>query len=351
MSETQVIHYQNLLTQVHKSLGQLRWGYIGTGNIAKSVARDFALAGIQISAVGSRNIETAESFASEFSIPHSHGSYEALVNDPEVDVVYINTLNHVHCENTLLALNAGKHVLLEKPFTLNAKEAEKLAELARSKNLFLMEAMWTRFLPGHRVIQEIIQKGTIGTPYLFIADHSQYLPEKTHNRLWDLNIGGGALLDLGIYCVSYSNWILGNHPTRVSSSAIMSHTKVDLSDVISLEYSTDNGVTAHASLTTSMAAAGPNTAAIVGSNGRIEIDSRFYNQTSFRVFDIAGNLIGSYDEKVEGFGRQYQALEVEQAITAGKPESEIMSLDATIANMKVLDQIRDNCSLKYPQEE
>lgn len=350
MSDSQVIDYKNLPSQIHSSLGELRWGYIGTGNIAKSVARDFALAGIQISAVGSRNIETAESFAREFSIPRAHGSYEALVNDPEVDVVYINTLNHVHCENTLLALNAGKHVLLEKPFTLNAGEAQQLADLARSKNLFLMEAMWTRFLPGHRVIQEIIATGTIGTPYLFTADHSQYLPEKTHNRLWDINIGGGALLDLGIYCVSYSNWILGDNPTRITSSSIISHTNVDLSDVIALEYSTDSGVKAHAALTTSMAAAGTNTAAIVGSNGRIEIDSRFYNQTSFRVYDISGNLVGRYDEKVEGFGRQYQALEVEQAIKAGKTESEIMSLDATIANMKVLDQIRDNCSLKYPQE-
>jgi predicted dehydrogenase len=350
MSESTPTQYHHLPQQIHTSEGKYRWGYLGTGGIAYKTAGDFKIAGINIAAVGSRHIDSAESFGKEYSVPRAHGSYEDLVNDPEVDIIYVNTLNQLHYENTLLALNAGKHVLLEKPFTLNAYQAIKLKEAAVRNNRFLMEAMWTRFLPSQVVIKNLINSGVIGKPHLVIADHTQNLPESNHRRLWDIEMGGGALLDLGIYCVSYATWMLGNTPSKVISSSIMSHTNVDQSDAIILEYLENGKVTAQASLTTSMMLSGSNVAHIFGSEGRMEIDSRFYNDTSFRTYNKAGELTGSFTQKIEGVGRQYQALEAERCLDAGLIESPVMDLESTIANMKILDQVRVNCSLKYPHE-
>ena len=187
----------------------LRWGILGTGWIADLFVQDLQLTGHQVVGVGSRAPETAQRFAARFGIPNAHGSYESLVADPQVDIVYVATPHPMHASNAMAALNAGKHVLIEKPFTVNAAEARGIVDLAKAKNLVVLEAMWTRFLPHMRRIREIIASGALGTVYSVVADHTRDLPDDPKHRLNALELGGGALLDLGIYPISFAWDILG----------------------------------------------------------------------------------------------------------------------------------------------
>lgn len=321
----------------------LRWGFLSAGGIANAVADDFRIAGITIQAVGARDLARAHEFADKFAIPNRHQGYEALVNDPEVDAIYVSTPHPWHHEHALLALNAGKHVLLEKPFTINAREAQEIKDLAASKKLFALEAMWTRFLPSMDAIFEVIGSGVLGEIRLVTADHSQYLPHV--ERLWDPALGGGALLDLGIYPVSFALRVLGL-PKRVTARATLTGQQVDETTSIIFEY--ENG--AQAALTTCMSAAGPVTATVIGTYGRIEIDSPFYNQTSFKVYNQGGEVIQNYDEKIEGIGRQYQGLHLEKCVAEGLLESPTMSLAETVEIMQVMDALRAQIGVSYPSE-
>ena len=321
----------------------LRWGFLSAGGIANAVADDFRIAGITIQAVGARDLERANEFADKFAIPNRHQGYEALVNDPEVDVIYVSTPHPWHHEHALLALNAGKHVLLEKPFTINAREAQEIKDLAASKKLFALEAMWTRFLPSMDAIFAVIGSGILGELRLVTADHSQYLPHV--ERLWNPELGGGALLDLGIYPVSFAVRALGL-PMKTTAKATLTGQRVDETTSIIFEY--DNG--AQATLTTCMSAAGPVTATVIGTYGRIEIDSPFYNQTSFKVYNQGGEVIQSYNEKIEGIGRQYQGLHLENCVAQGLLESPTLSLSETVEIMQVMDALREQIGVSYPCE-
>ncbi len=324
-------------------MSKLRWGFLSAGGIATSVADDFRIAGINIQAVGARDLVKANKFADKFNIPNRHQGYEALVNDPEVDVVYVSTPHPWHHQHALLALNAGKHVLLEKPFTINAREAQEIKELAAAKNLFVLEAMWTRFLPAMDAIFEVIDSGILGEIKLVTADHSQYLPHVA--RLWEPELGGGALLDLGIYPVSFAVRVLGL-PQKMTAKATLTGDKVDETTSIIFEY--ESG--AQATLTTCMSAAGPVTAVVTGTFGRIEIDKSFYNQTSFKVYNQGGEVIQSYHHKIDGIGRQYQGLHLEKCVAAGLIESPIMSATESVEIMKVMDELRAQIGVKYPSE-
>ncbi len=324
-------------------MSKLRWGFLSAGGIATSVAGDFQIAGINIQAVGARDLAKANKFADKFNIPNRHQGYEALVNDPEVDVVYVSTPHPWHHQHALLALNAGKHLLLEKPFTINAREAQEIKELAAAKNLFVLEAMWTRFLPAMDAIFEVIDSGILGEIKLVTADHSQYLPHVP--RLWEPELGGGALLDLGIYPVSFAVRVLGL-PQKMTAKATLTGDKVDETTSIIFEY--ESG--AQATLTTCMSAAGPVTAVVTGTFGRIEIDKSFYNQTSFKVYNQGGEVIQSYHHKIDGIGRQYQGLHLEKCVAAGLIESPIMSATESVEIMKVMDALRAQIGVKYPTE-
>ena len=324
-------------------MSKLRWGFLSAGGIATSVADDFRIAGINIQAVGARDLAKANKFADKFNIPNRHQGYEALVNDPEVDVVYVSTPHPWHHQHALLALNAGKHVLLEKPFTINAREALEIKELAAAKKLFVLEAMWTRFLPSMDAIFEVIDSGILGEIKLVTADHSQFLPHVP--RLWEPELGGGALLDLGIYPVSFAVRVLGL-PQKMTAKATLTGDKVDETTSIIFEY--ESG--AQATLTTCMSAAGPVTAVVTGTFGRIEIDKSFYNQTSFKVYNQGGEVIQSYHHKIDGIGRQYQGLHLEKCVAAGLIESPIMSATESVEIMKVMDALRAQIGVKYPTE-
>ncbi len=324
-------------------MSALRWGFLSAGGIATAVADDFRIAGINIQAVGARDLAKANEFADKFGIPNRHQGYEALVNDPEVDAVYISTPHPWHHQHALLALNAGKHVLLEKPFTINAREAQEIKELAATKKLFVLEAMWTRFLPSMDAIFAVINSGILGDIRLVTADHSQYLPHVA--RLWEPELGGGALLDLGIYPVSFAVRVLGL-PKQVIAKTTLTGQHVDETTSLIFEY--ESG--AQASLTTCMSAAGPVTATVVGTFGRIEIDTPFYNQTSFKVFNQGGEVIQSYDQKIKGVGRQYQGLHLEKCVADGLLESPVLSVTESVEIMKVMDALRAQMGVKYPTE-
>ncbi|PRX11591.1 UNVERIFIED_ORG: putative dehydrogenase [Martelella mediterranea] len=323
----------------------LRWGILATGLIAELFTKDLQASGLTVTAAGSRSQEKAKAFADRFGIAKAHGSYEALVSDPDVDIIYVATPHPYHADCAKLALEAGKHVLIEKPFTLNAGEAEELVSLARAKNLVLLEAMWTRFLPHMKRIHEIIDAGTLGTLLSVHAEHRQFLPKDPTHRLNAPELGGGALLDLGIYPTSFMFDILGA-PSEVKATARFTETGVDAEIAVTMKHAGD-------AISTSVSAldcAGPNKAMIYGSEARIEIDTIWYTPTSFKVIDHKRNVIDEYAETVENRGMQFQAFEMEELVRSGKPNSTYMPLDQTVAIMHTLDDIRKQIGLVYPGE-
>ncbi|MCU1569905.1 MAG: gfo/Idh/MocA family oxidoreductase [Naasia sp.] len=324
---------------------QIGWGILATGGIAKAFTRDLAVAGLTAVAVGSRSQESADAFGQEFGVPHRHPSYEALVQDPDVDIVYIATPHPGHAEAALLALEAGKHVLIEKPFTVNADEARKVTSLAAEKNLLVLEAMWPRFLPHMIRLHEILDDGTLGDVRTVIADHNQDLPKDPKHRINNPDLGGGALLDLGIYPVSFAVDMLGA-PTRVSAMASFTATGVDRQTAILLEHEGGRQSLLHTALDTK----GPNTASVIGTLGRVDIDSVWYSPTSFTVYDNTGGMVERYESSIEGRGMQYEALEAERLIRAGEIASPRLSPAESVAIMDVLDDIRSQIGLRYPGE-
>jgi predicted dehydrogenase len=300
------------------------------------------LVGIEFAAVASRSIDRATAYASKYSIAKAYGSYEELVADPDLDVIYIATTHNAHFENAKLALGAGKHVLLEKPFTLDANQAKALASLAAEKDVFLMEAMWTRFLPNHKTLFEKLEQGVIGKPLYLLADHNQFLPKDSFPRLYDPLLGGGSLLDLGIYPVSLAHRLFGN-PSRILASASLLPGNVDESMGAIFEYSGGRQALLHSSIIS----AGPVRAFILGDAGRVEMEKSFYEHSTFTVFDRDDNILFKYEGNIEGRGMQYQALEVERCISGGLIESPTMSLDETVQIMEVMDQIRNQTGIEF----
>lgn len=324
---------------------RLGWGILGTGGIAKLFTKDILGGGLSVVAVGSRSQESADAFGREFGIARRHASYEALCADPAVDIVYVATPHPYHHENARAALEAGKHVLLEKPFTINAEEAKDLVAFAASRGLFLMEAMWTRFLPTMVALRGVLADGTIGDLVSLQADHCQYIPRDRAPRLHLPELGGGALLDLGVYPVSFAHALFGS-PSRVQAAGKLTDLGVDQRVSLILDWKGGQ----QASILTDMLALGPNRAAVIGSKGRIELDSVWYNQTTFTVTGQDGKALRRYEEKIEGRGMQYQAFEAERCIAASHTESPVMTHALSIEVMATLDAARAIVGVRYPGE-
>ena len=323
----------------------IRWGILGTGFIAHTQTADLIGCGFTVAAVGSRSQGPADAFAAEFGIPVAHGSYEALVADPGVDAIYISTPHPFHAENALLALRAGKHVLIEKPFTLTAGQAVEVVDAAEAAGLVVMEAMWTRFLPHMLRIREIIASGTLGDVRTLIADHNQDLPKDPLHRLNNPALGGGALLDLGIYPVSFAFDIFGA-PTVVKALAAKTATGVDRQTAILLGFDDGRQAVLHSALDTK----GPNTASILGTEGRIEVDSVWYSPTTFTVFDSEGEVIERFDTVVAHRGMQFQAWEFERRIREDDRSPAILPAAESARIMETLDAVREQIGLSYPGE-
>lgn len=321
----------------------VRFGVVGTGYIASAFVRDLQLLDdVVVTAVGSRSQATADRFGDEHGIGRRHASYVQLVTDPDVDVVYVATPHPGHHVAAMIAIDAGKAVLVEKPFTMDAREAADLVEAARAKGVLLMEAMWTRFLPHMARIRDVLAAGTLGQVVTVTADHGQWFAENAEHRLFAPSLGGGALLDLGIYPVSFASMVLGQ-PDVVTARSTKAFTGVDAqTSVIS-----DHVGGAEAVLTTTLLARSPTRAAIVGTEARIEIDPVWYQPTSFTVVSRDGQVLERYDEPRIGHGLRYQAAEVVRCLRAGETESPILPLDESLSIMRTMDEIRRQIGLTY----
>jgi predicted dehydrogenase len=323
----------------------IRWGIIGAGRIADTFAQDLTLLpDAELVAVGSRRPGGADEFATKFAVPHRHASYEELAVDPDVDVVYVATPHPMHVDDSLLAIGAGKAVLCEKPFTVNAGEAERVVRAARERGTFLMEAMWTRFLPHMVQLRAWLAEGVLGDVQAVYADHGQLFPVETESRGYAPELAGGALLDLGVYPISLAAMVLGR-PSAVTAVSEPAMTGVDLQTSMLFRHSGG----AQAVLTCTMAANSPVRAAVVGTRARVEIDSVWYRPTTMRLID-KDRVLRTYDEPVAGRGMQFEAAEVGRCLRAGRLESDVLSLEESISIMETMDEVRRQIGLRYPFE-
>jgi predicted dehydrogenase len=312
----------------------LRWGILGTGRIAHTFASDlqFSDEGKAV-AVGSRSQSSADAFGDEFEIPARYASYEDLVRDDEVDVIYVATPHPMHFANASLALEHGKPVLVEKAFTMTGQEARDLVALARSNGLFLMEAMWTRFLPHIIAIRSLIDRGVLGEIVNVEADHGKWFEENPASRLFAPELGGSALLDLGVYPVSFASMVLGA-PDRLTALVDPAFSGVD--GQASMLFGYANGAQAVLSCTSGARTA--TRACIAGTLGRIEIDGDFYAPGSFTLISRDGEE-ERFDFSTQGRGLHFQADEVARCLREGSLESSRMPLDESIAIMETMERV------------
>lgn len=329
----------------------LRWGVVATGRIAHKVTRDLAcLEDAELYAVSSRGKLSAQAFAEEhgFTVSYHDGpsgaGYQQLFADPRVDVVYVATPHAQHFEVVRAALEAGKHVLCEKPFTINASEARELVRLAGDRGLFLMEAVWTRFLPATRRALELIRGGAIGTVRWVQADLGFPAAYDRTDRLWDPAAGGGALLDLAVYPLTWAIAALG-FPAGLTATGHLNQDGVDVQNTVALEYPEG----ASAQLTSSLQATGPGTATISGTTGWIRTGSPLYNPRMLEICGLDGNIrVEEFHEGTEGF--IHELRETARCIRAGLQESPLMPWNETVQVMQLLDQARAQLGLHYAND-
>ncbi|WP_374952977.1 Gfo/Idh/MocA family protein [Arthrobacter sp. ZGTC212] len=330
----------------------LKWAVVATGSIAGKVTADLSLLEDSVlHAVSSRSGHRAAEFADRFGFHTSYSDadggpsgFEQMFADPAVDVVYIATPHAQHYEVARSALEHGKHVLCEKPLTVNAAEAAELITIARDRNLFLMEALWTRFLPSANRAWDILASGEIGAPSWVQADLGFPAPADPAARIWDPAAGGGALLDLSVYTLTWALGALG-WPDGVEASGILNEHGVDIQNALTLRY--DDG--RHAQLTSSLVASGPGSATIACSGGWLRTGGGdLYNPSELHVSGPAGVRVESFERA--GTGYTYQLREVTRCIQQGLTESPTMPLADTLRTMELLDGVRAQLGLSYAND-
>jgi len=323
----------------------IKWGILGSGRIAHKFAEGLkVLPDAKLEAVASKTEGKAESLGKMFGVKNIYNNYEDLVNNHAVDVIYIATTHNFHYKNALLCLNHGKPVLCEKPITLNAKQAEELINTAHNKNLFLMEAMWTRFLPCIVKLNEFLDRRILGEIQHITADFGIKKELDPRARSFNPDLGGGALLDLGVYPISFARMIYKQPPSNIKSSAYIGKTKVDEKSCYLFEY--ENGQTAM--LSSSHRLIMPHDASIFGTKGYLEIPN-FYHPSKM-ILKLEGKRKKTIRIPFKSTGYNYEAMEVMHCLNTGKFESEIMPLDETLEIMKTMDILRSQWHLKYPGE-
>ncbi|WP_078549563.1 Gfo/Idh/MocA family protein [Litchfieldia alkalitelluris] len=333
--------------QVYKRNGfknDLRWGIIGPGKIAKQLAEAIkGIEGSELYAVASTSLDRAKAFTEDFPVQKVYGSYEELVDDPAVDVVYIANLKSQHLETAKLVLNKGIAVLCEKPLTVNAKQAEELITIARNKNVFLMEAMWMRYNPNIIKLKELINEGSIGQVKKIEADFSFVCEPDSVLRLPEF--GGGALLDLGIYPISFANLIVGRFPDTITSKCELTSTGVDGVDTVTFHWQSGE----EAELSCGIDRFGDMTAKVTGTDGYIEVYPPFHSAQVIRLHNSQGVKEITYPYRINGY--EYEVEEVMRCLDAGLQESPNMTLNETLETMKLMDGLRSQWGVVYPGEE
>lgn len=325
---------------------KIRWGILGTGMIAHKFAEGLrVLPDAVLTAVGSRSQAAADRFGDAFDVPHRHATYQDLASDPEVDVIYVSSPHPMHKEDALLCLEAGKAVLCEKPFTMNSQESEAVIRAARERGLFLMEAMWTRYLPAVVRARQLLAEGVIGEVRMVQADFGFRAEVDPKHRLLNPDLGGGALLDVGIYTVSLASMVFGQQPAEINSQVYLGSTGVDELSGTIFRYPAGQ----IAVLSSSLQINTPHDAVIIGTKGSIRIHPSFWC-TDGMTLTLDGQPEQVMNLPRVGNGYNYEAAEVMACLRAGKRESEVMPLDETLAIMQTLDRIRALWGLKYPTE-
>lgn len=323
----------------------LRWGILAPGGIATSFAAALlAETGQQIVACGSRNIDRAREFASRFGGFTAYGSYDELVADPNVDVVYVASPHSAHREHALLALRAGKPVLVEKAFARNTAEATEVIDEARNRGLFCMEAMWSRFLPRYDVVRQAVADGLLGTIQTIVADHGQLLYPGGPQRLADPALAGGALLDLGIYPISLAAMLLPGD-LHVTATGVLTPEGVDRSETITL-----TAGDAVATCVTTMSGQTANTAVISGDSARLQLPGWFYQPGPVDLVGPDDAVLDSYRPSSSEHGLHFEAVEAARRISAGELESPLMPWDETLRVMRLMDEVRAQLGVRYPGE-
>lgn len=328
----------------------IRWGIIAPGAIAQKFAQGLkAVPNAVLSAVASREADRAAAFAAAYPqadgrLPKAYGSYDQLAADPEVDAVYVASPHPFHMEQSILCLERGKAVLCEKPFAATFAQAERMVAAARAHRVFLMEAMWTRFLPAVQHARAAIRDGRIGTVRQIHGDFSFSTNAPVTGRLLNPALAGGGLLDVGIYVLSNSSFLVGSTPAAVCGLAEIGETGVDVQAAISCRWSGGQV----AALTCGVKTKGTVSLSVVGTAGGIDIPRTFYNTEKARVYG------DGFDETFErshlSNGYEYEAMEVGRCLNAGLLESPDMSLDETLELVRIMDTLRASWGVKYPFE-
>ncbi len=321
---------------------RIRWGILATGTIANRFVSDLRLLpDAEVTAVGSRTLPAARTFAARHGIPRAYGSWQELVEDRDVDVVYVATPHSAHREATLTCLAAGKAALTEKPLTLDRVTSHELVEAARSAGVFLMEAVWTRCFPAIRRVAGLIADGTIGAVTAVHADFGLAGPFEPTSRLRDPKLGGGALLDLGMYPVTIAHIALGV-PDEITAWARLTEEGVDENTAMVFGYATG----ALAALSCSLVGDTPRRAAITGTEGRIELPRDFIRPDGYTLYrgDAPGETV---EMPFEGWGYHFEAAEVHRCLREGLTESRVVPLAETLAVMGTLDTVRARIGVEY----
>lgn len=327
---------------------KLNWGILATGKIAETVAKSMKFMenikenNMELLAVASRSADKAEDFAKRHGIKRAYGSYEDLVSDPDIDVVYIATPMSCHFENTKLCLSAGKHVLCEKSVTLNANEFKELTALAKEKELFLMEAMWTKCQPAFRKAKEWAESGKIGNIKMIKADFSNAVPFDKNDRLFIKDLGGGAILDLGVYPITFVSAFLGANPEEIHTYSHIGRTDVDYDNSIILKYKDAYGITF-----CGFDFEDENKAIIVGDKGRIVMGNWFHCTAETTLFDDMGNVLERQVLPFKFNGYEYEIEEVNKCIREGRLESDIVTHSDTLDIMKIMETCLKQAGVEY----
>jgi len=328
---------------------KIRWGILGCGRIARKFAADLRLvADAELTAIASRNKETLELFAKDFPCKHLHNSYEALAANNEVDVIYIATPHSHHYEHTVLCLNHDKAVLCEKAFAINSRQAMEMIRTAKERKVFLMEALWTKFLPHYKKLQELLDQKTLGDLKSVLVNFGFKTSDKSPQRLFDPLLGGGTLLDIGIYNVFMTMSVLGK-PDSIEATMTPSPTGVDEQIAVLFKYNSGAMAQLFSSFTTNL----PIQAEINGTEGNITLTTRFYEPSAtiqlYRQVPGEKQIIAV--EKEAGFGYQYEARHVNECLKKGLIESPVMTHADTLSLMEMLDRIRKKARIEYPPDQ
>lgn len=330
-----------------RSAPSLRWGILGTGWIAgKFTQALLEHTGQQVVAVGSRSQQSAQAFADRFGIGHAHGSYDELVADDQVDVVYVATPHNHHHADALRAVGAGKHVLIEKPIGLSADQARDIQRAAVGAGLMAMEALWTLFLPKFDVVRQLLADGALGRIHTVLADHGQYF--EADHRILRRDLAGGPMLDLMTYPASFAAWVLGMPREVIARTTWVPNGDVTGQTSIMLVH--DDG--AQALLHSSVVSRTPTGAAICGEEGMIVFDPDFYIPGDFTVSDHTGRELRYTEAKsAHAGGLHFQAVQMARCIAAGDLSCTIRPLEESIQTMAIMDDARRQIGEIYPEEQ